>query len=117
LSFVLDVLAAMLTGGMATHDFSTDPAKEVGQSQVFLAIAPASVETIEELSRFAQGQSVAQKAIDALHAATPIQAEKPVRYPGEGALRVRVESMELGVVVEEAAWEAFVKLELELSHV
>ena len=33
----------------------TDPAKEVGQSQVFLAIAPASVETIEELSRFAQG--------------------------------------------------------------
>jgi 3-dehydro-L-gulonate 2-dehydrogenase len=117
LSFVLDVLAAMLTGGMATHDFSTDPAKEVGQSQVFLAIAPASVETIEELSRFAQGQSVAQKAIDALHAATPIQAEKPVRYPGEGALRCRQESMELGVVVEEAVWDAFVKLELELSHV
>ena len=47
----------------------------------------------------------------------PIQAEKPVRYPGEGALRVREESMELGVVVEDAAWEAFVKLELELSHV
>jgi len=102
---------------MATHDFSTDPAKEVGQSQVFLAIAPASVETIEELSRFAQGQSIAQKAIDALHAATPIQAEKPVRYPGEGALRMREESMALGIVVEEAAWDAFVKLELELSHV
>jgi 3-dehydro-L-gulonate 2-dehydrogenase len=117
LSFVLDVLAAMLTGGMATHDFSTDPAKEVGQSQVFLAISPASVETIEELSRFAQGQSIAQKAIDALHAAKPIQPEKPVRYPGEGALRIREESMKLGVVVEEVVWEAFVRLESGLSHV
>ena len=111
------LLAAMLTGGMATHDFSTDPAKEVGQSQVFLAISPSSVETIEELSRFAQGQSIAQKAIDALHAATPIQPEKPVRYPGEGALRIREESLVLGVAVEEAAWEAFVRLESDLSHV
>jgi 3-dehydro-L-gulonate 2-dehydrogenase len=117
LSFVLDVLAAMLTGGLATHDLPPDPAKEVGQSQVFLAIAPASVETIEELSRFAQGASVAQRAIDALHAAIPIDAEKPVHYPGEGALRVREESLRLGVVVEDAAWDAFVKLELELSHV
>ena len=32
LSFVLDVLAAMLTGGLATHDLPADPAKEVGQS-------------------------------------------------------------------------------------
>jgi 3-dehydro-L-gulonate 2-dehydrogenase len=75
------------------------------------------VETIEELSRFAQGQSIAQKAIDALHAATPIQPEKPVRYPGEGALRIREESLVLGVAVEEAAWEAFVRLESDLSHV
>jgi 3-dehydro-L-gulonate 2-dehydrogenase len=114
---VLDVLAAMLTGGLATHDFTTDPAKEVGQSQVFLAVSPASVETVEELSRFAQGASVAQKAIDALHAATPIQLGKPVRYPGEGSLRIRAESMRLGVVVEVAVWDAFVKLEQELSHV
>ena len=89
LSFVLDVLAAMLSGGLATHDLPPDPAKEVGQSQIFLAISPASVETVEELSRFAEGASVAQRAIDALHAATPIEPGKPARYPGEGALRVR----------------------------
>jgi 3-dehydro-L-gulonate 2-dehydrogenase len=117
LSFVLDVLAAMLAGGLATHDLPHDPAKEVGQSQVFLAIAPASVETIEELSRFAQGASVAQRAIDALHAAKPIRPGEPVHYPGEGALRVREENLRLGVAVEDAAWEAFVKLEAELSHV
>lgn len=117
LSFVLDVLAAMLTGGLATHDLPPDPLKEVGQSQVFLAIAPTSVETIEELSRFAQGEGVAQRAIDALHAAEPILPGRPARYPGEGTLREREESMRLGVVVEDAVWDAFVKLELELSHV
>ena len=117
LSFVLDVLAAMLTGGLATHDLQPDPAKEVGQSQVFLAIAPASVETIAELTRFAQGASVAQKAIDALHAVKPLDPEKPLRYPGEGALRGRGESLELGVLGDDEAWEAFVQLELELSHV
>lgn len=117
LSFVLDVLAAMLTGGLATHDLPADPLKEVGQSQVFLAIAPTSVETIEELSRFAQGAGVAQRAIDALHAAKPIQAGNKVRYPGEGALFVREESMRLGVGIEAAVWDAFVRLELELSHV
>jgi LDH2 family malate/lactate/ureidoglycolate dehydrogenase len=86
-------------------------------SQVFLAIAPASVETIEELSRFAQGASVAQRAIDALHAAKPIDTAKPLRYPGEGAMRAREESMKLGVLVDDDAWDAFVRLELELSHV
>jgi 3-dehydro-L-gulonate 2-dehydrogenase len=73
------------------------------------------VETIEELSRFAQGESVAQRAIDALHAATPIEAGKPVHYPGEGALRVREENMLLGVAVEDAAWAAFERLEQDLS--
>jgi 3-dehydro-L-gulonate 2-dehydrogenase len=105
LSFVLDVLAAMLAGGLATHELLPDPAKDAGQSQVFLAIAPESLGTMEELSRIAQG------AIDALHAATPIEAGKPARYPGEGALRTREESLRLGVAVEDAAWKAFERLE------
>ncbi len=60
---------------------------------------------------------MAQKAIDALHAVKPLDPEKPLRYPGEGALRARGESLELGVLVDDEAWEAFVQLELELSHV
>jgi len=109
LSFVLDVLGAMLTGGQATHQFSSDPRKEVGQSQVFLAIAPQNFATMQELSAIADG------AIAAVHAATPVEAGKPARYPGEGTLATREESMRLGVVVEDAAWEAFVTLEREAS--
>ena len=104
LSFVLDVLGAMLSGGKAAHDFEADPLKEVGQSQVFLAVAPASVGTVSELNAIAEG------AIDALHQATPI-AGQSVRYPGEGTLRVREESLRLGVAVEESAWEEFLRLE------
>ena len=109
LSFVLDVLAAMLTGGQATHQFSSDPRKEVGQSQVFLAIAPQNFATMQELSAIADG------AIAAVHAATPVEAGKPARYPGEGTLATREESMRLRVAVEDAAWEAFVTLEREVS--
>jgi 3-dehydro-L-gulonate 2-dehydrogenase len=110
LSFVLDVLAAMLSGGIATHQLSTDAAKEVGQSQVFLAIAPQSLSTMEEISRVVNG------AIDAVHAATPIEAGKPARYPGEGTLKTREESLRLGVAVQDAAWDAFVALEREVSQ-
>jgi 3-dehydro-L-gulonate 2-dehydrogenase len=107
LSFALDVLAAMLAGGKATHEISADPDAEIGQSQVFIAIAPQSLSTMDELSRVAQG------AIDALHAATPIEPGKPARYPGEGALKVREESMRLGVAVEDQAWERLLTLEQE----
>jgi 3-dehydro-L-gulonate 2-dehydrogenase len=110
LSFVLDVLGAMLTGGQATHQFSRDPRKEVGQSQVFLAIAPQNFATMQELSAIADG------AIAAVHAATPVEAGKPARYPGEGTLATREESIRLGVAVEDAAWEGFETLEREGSQ-
>ena len=110
LSFVLDVLAAMLSGGIATHELPADPAREVGISQVFLAIAPGSMSAMEEMNRLVDG------AIAGLHAATPIEAGKPPRYPGEGTLRTREESLRLGVAVEDAAWDAFVKLEVQLGR-
>jgi len=110
LSMVLDVLAAMLTGGLATNQLPRDPAKEVGQSQVFLAIAPQSLAAMEELSE------IAQRAIDAVHAAEPIEAGNRARYPGEAVLRVRAEAMRLGVAVEDAAWDGFLELEASVSH-
>jgi 3-dehydro-L-gulonate 2-dehydrogenase len=104
LSFVLDVLAAMLANGRATHEISIDPLQEAGQSQVFLALAPSALSSIEELDRIAQG------AIDALHAATPVECGHMPRYPGEGTLRIREENLRLGVALDEAAWNALLRL-------
>jgi len=104
LAFVLDVLGAMLAGGKATHEFDGDPLKEVGQSQVFLAVAPQSLGTLVEMQRIADG------AIAALHAATPIEPGKPARYPGEQTLSTREESLRIGVAVDETAWQGLDRL-------
>jgi len=104
LAFVLDILGAMLAGGKATCDFEADALKEVGQSQVFLAIAPQAIATLEEM------RDVVSRSIDFLHAAQPVEGGSPSRYPGEGVLRAREENLRLGVAVEDAAWDALMKL-------
>ncbi len=105
LAFVLDVLAAMLADGRATFEIPADALQEVGQSQIFLALAPSALTSMQELDRIAAG------AIDFLHAATPIEPGRIARYPGEGTLRIREESLRLGVPVDEAAWNALLQLE------
>jgi 3-dehydro-L-gulonate 2-dehydrogenase len=98
LSLVLDMLAAMLSGGLATHQLSRDPLRESGQSQIFLAIDPGAVASAQELGRIAEG------ILSSLHEATPADANKPVRYPGEEALRLREENMRLGIPVDPGIW-------------
>jgi 3-dehydro-L-gulonate 2-dehydrogenase len=105
LAFVLDVLAAMLADGRATNEIPVDPLQEVGQSQIFIALSPSALTSLEELDRIAAG------AIDFLHAATPAEDGTKPRYPGEGTLRIREENMRLGVALDEAAWNALLELE------
>jgi 3-dehydro-L-gulonate 2-dehydrogenase len=105
LAFVLDVLAAMLANGRATNEIPADPLQELGQSQVFIALAPSALTSMDELDRIARG------AIDALHAAEPVVPGRGARYPGEGTLRIREESMRLGVLVDEAVWNALEELD------
>jgi 3-dehydro-L-gulonate 2-dehydrogenase len=98
LSLVLDMLAAMLSGGLATYQLSRDPLRESGQSQIFLAIDPGAVASTQELGRIAEG------ILSSLHEATPADANKPVRYPGEETLRLREENMLLGIPVDPGIW-------------
>ena len=55
LSLVLDMLAAMLSGGHATHELPRDPLRESGLSQIFFAIDPSSFAARPELDRIANG--------------------------------------------------------------
>jgi 3-dehydro-L-gulonate 2-dehydrogenase len=105
LAFILDVLAAMLADGRATHQIPADPLQEVGQSQIFIALSPSALTSLEELDHIAAG------AINFLHAATPIEPGRIARYPGEGTLRIREENTRLGVALDEAAWNALLELE------
>jgi 3-dehydro-L-gulonate 2-dehydrogenase len=99
LSLVLDMLAAMLSGGLATHQLSRDPLRESGQSQIFLAIDPGALASTQELSRIADG------ILASFREASPDDPNKPVRYPGEETLRLREENMRLGIPVDPEIWQ------------
>lgn len=99
LSIVLDMMASMLSGGLATYQLPREPDRESGQSQFFFVIDPVRFSSIEELDRIADG------IIADLHQLTPIDPAQPIRYPGEQTLRLREENMRLGVPVREEIWQ------------
>lgn len=100
LSVLLDMSAAMLSLGRATHQLPSDSLLEVGLSQVFLAMAPAA------LGEAVQADAIADAIVASLHACRPEKEGRPVRYPGEQTMRLRAENSRLGLPVEEATWEA-----------
>jgi len=103
LAIMLDMVAAVLSGGKATHDFSTVPEEESGQSQVFVALDASSLGTGGE------SQSIADRIVDALHAGAA-EAGEAARYPGEHTLVVRAKSMAEGVFVDDAMWREVLAL-------
>ena len=100
LAIVLDMIASMLSGGLATHQFGPDPLREAGQSQIFLSIDPSALATAAELNHIANG------IIHSLQQATPIDPAKPIRYPGEQTLQLREENLRLGVPVDPDIWHS-----------
>jgi 3-dehydro-L-gulonate 2-dehydrogenase len=98
LSFVFDVLGAVLSGGQTTHEIGRQ-ADEFGLSQVFLAFdvsRPAGSDAVS---------SVVAAVIDDLHTAVPAPDGGAARYPGEQVLKTRAENLRLGIPVDEAVWE------------
>ena len=93
LALVLDLVAAVLSGGAATHQIPTEPERESGLSQTFIAIALPSP---DEASRIADG------IVEHLHAG-PGGGDR-ARYPGERTLETRRRNLEAGVPVEPTIW-------------
>lgn len=94
LALMLDMVAALLSGGLATHQIPTDPLKETGLSQIFLAFNLARLQPAADSTR------AADAIVQSLLAANP----GAVRYPGEQILKTRAENMALGIPVREELW-------------
>jgi 3-dehydro-L-gulonate 2-dehydrogenase len=86
LSVMLDTIAAMLSGGLATHQIPSDPERETGISQFFLAIDPSALGASTTI-------------------ADAVVASLGTRYPGQRTLEVRAENRALGVPVDEVLWQ------------
>lgn len=101
LSITLDVLAAVLSGGQATHNISSDPLKEVGLSQCFIAISL--------IGNPALANEIADRVVAHL-SASPVLKGQRVVYPGQRTLEKRVENMAEGIPVDEDVWQTICTL-------
>lgn len=94
LAMVLDMMAALLSGGLATHQIPIEPLRETSLSQVFLAFNLAKLCPPEESAR------TADAIVESVLASNP----GGVRYPGEQVLKTRTENLALGLPLREALW-------------
>ena len=103
LALVLDTMASVISGGQATHKIGKQ-GSEYAVSQVYIAINATGM-----MGQAALDETVAA-IIDDFHTATPLDENESVRYPGEGMLRTRQESLEKGVLVDEAQWQVLLEM-------
>jgi 3-dehydro-L-gulonate 2-dehydrogenase len=104
LALVMDLLAALLSGGLTTREIGIQGGDEYALSQVYLAI------DVARPGGAAAAEAVITSVVDDLHASKPVDGASAVRYPGEGVLRTREENDRLGIPVDDPIWNAILAL-------
>ncbi len=99
LALILDSLAALLSGGNATHQITPDSYEETALSQVFLAFDLPSID------KGGLAAQVRNQIIEYVHDAKA-SGDQRVRYPGERTLEIRKQNLAEGVPVEAQIWQA-----------
>ncbi|MBL9209609.1 MAG: 3-dehydro-L-gulonate 2-dehydrogenase [Opitutaceae bacterium] len=99
LAVMLDAAAALVSGGQTSQQIGRQ-GTEYAVSQVFIALNVTALAGMDEI------EASVNALIEHLHATPPLAPGEPIRYPGEGMLRSRRESLAQGVFVEEGQLEA-----------
>ena len=97
LSLLLDVLAAVLSSGLATHEITQKPA-EMASSQVYIAI------DLKKLGNHSSISDIINGIIHDYHQSTAIDEKHQITYPGERVLTTRKKNLDKGVPVLKAVW-------------
>jgi 3-dehydro-L-gulonate 2-dehydrogenase len=97
LSFVLDLLAALISGG-DTSSVIAGREEEYGLSQVFIAIQPGFLPERER-------EKMIDEAIQYLKDIPGIREGSETYYPGEKTVRTRVSNLKEGIPVNAGVWE------------
>jgi len=98
LALMLDLLAALLSGGLATHQIKAEILQETALSQTFLAF------DLEKTDKDAANAELINQIIEFVQGCEGSNPEK-VRYPGERTLEIRRENLANGIPVEPKIWE------------
>ena len=102
LSLLLDILAALLSGGFPVVDISKQNV-ENNLSQVFIAI------NLAKLKNFNSIPALLQHIIDDYHQSITDKNSR-ILYPGERVLSVREENMKNGIPVIQKVWDDIMAL-------
>ena len=103
LSLLLDIMAAILSGGQSTHQIKSC-FSEHGVSQVFIAI------NIKNLPNFPSIDNSIHQIIEDLQNSVPDNDNSKIRYPGESVLKIRAENLKNGIPVNKDLWEKILSL-------
>ncbi len=98
LSLMLDVLTAALSGGWSVGDIGAQ-GKEFGLSQFFLCIDAQHLD-----------KDIVERIIEYTEASTPVPGGGSVRYPGKRVAETRKKNLEMGIPVNEDAWQTLKNL-------
>ena len=103
LSLLLDILASVLSDGLATYQISQQQV-ETANSNIFIAF---------DLNHHGRGRSTGElikNIIDDYLLSTPDTQQSQIHYPGQKVLQLRVENMQYGVPVLTTIWQRILAL-------
>ncbi len=103
LALLLDLLAAILSGGLSTHEISKKEV-EYGLSQVFIAI------DISKLGSHSLITKTIEKILEDYLQSVPVDQTKKIVYPGERVLQIRKNNLDNGIPVLKKVWDAIEQL-------
>ncbi|MGI8634040.1 MAG: 3-dehydro-L-gulonate 2-dehydrogenase [Segetibacter sp.] len=103
LSLLLDILAAILSGGLATNEISKE-ATETNVSQVFIAIDLSKLQNASAIGK------TLHAIIEDYKQSQPTKGKSGIRFPGEAVVKTRKENQEKGIPVNEKVWEEILAL-------
>jgi 3-dehydro-L-gulonate 2-dehydrogenase len=97
LALLLDILAAVLSGGLSVHEIAKQPT-EIALSQVFIAI---------DISKLGNYNAIAQavELIIADYHGSIAEDGKQITFPGERVMQTRKRNLEQGIPVVRKVWE------------
>ena len=102
LSLLLDILAAVLSGGLSVHEI-TQQKSEMSVSQVFIAI------DISKLGNHSSITQVVQHIIADYHQSTS-ENNQSITFPGERVLKTRNRNLANGIPVVKQVWDEILQL-------
>ena len=98
LSLVLDLVAAVLSGGRSTLRVGELGRDEYGLSQMFIALDATRIAGEDFLA------SAVNEVLENIQASARVDSEQPVLYPGEKSLANRKANLEYGIPVADEVW-------------